>query len=189
MKRIYLILISILALSAFSCEDGEDGMDGPQGPAGQDGNANVSSYSFSVNRQDWGDNLHYGESNIFRAFNIPSDLIGGYDMSSVIAQGGAVLLYSDGGVINRQTAIPFSFTYEGIGIKLNAAINSNDLLISKTTNGYDNVAISLNEIPEEIRFIIVLIPNEIQEKMNDQKIDLTNYQAVANYFNLPDYIK
>ncbi|HPE83706.1 MAG TPA: hypothetical protein PLV43_08315 [Aequorivita sp.] len=186
-----LLMIAFLAImTACSPEDGKDGQDGAQGiqgeagQNGQDGNANVSSYTFSVNRSDWGDNLHYGGNNIFRAFNVSPELLGGNDMAATLNNGGSVLIYSDGGVVQRLLALPFSFSNSGIGIKLNAAINSSDLLISKTTNGWDNVSIAVEEIPQKINYIIVLIPKENQAKMDAKNIDLSDYNAVAKYYNL-----
>ncbi len=182
--KFWMIAVFAILITACSPEDGKDGMDGAQGPAGQDGNANVSSYTFNVNRGDWGDNLHYGENNIFRRFDVTPNLTGGQNLRTIIDEGGAVLIYANTGEISATTLLPFSFSYMGIGAKLNVDFSRSILLISKTTNGWDNVIIALNEIPAQIAYTIVTIPKEAATKMSNKNIDLTDYNSVADLYNL-----
>ena len=179
------ILIALFAVALTSCSP-EDGMDGEQGPAGIDGNANVESYSFAVNRADWNATSPYGDGNIFRDYPISPNLIGGNDINTIIGEGGAVLIYVNFLDVGDFLLMPVSFSYAGVGVKLTASLNRGVLFISKTTNGWDNLSIAINEIPETINYRIVLVPKEAQGKLykDGNPMNLSNFNTVANLFNL-----
>ena len=184
--KFIMIALFTLAITGCSPEDGKDGIDGidgQQGIPGEDGNANISAYSFAVNRADWNGGAHYGEGNIFSDYPITPDLIGGNSTSSILSEGGAVLIYANFLSVGDFMLMPASFSYMGIGVKLTASLNRGVLFISKTTNGWDNIAIANNEIPEIINYKIVLIPKEAAGRMaKDPNINLSNYEEVMSYF-------
>ena len=191
LKFIMIALFSLVL--ACSPEDGRDGIDGidgqdgQQGIPGEDGNANVSSYSFAVNRADWGTAAHYGEGNIFRDFEITPDLIGGNDMYSILNDGGAILIYANFLSVGDFFLMPVTFSYMGIGVKLTASLSRGDLFISKTTNGWDNLSIANAEIPEIINYKIVLIPKEAHGRMaNNKEINISSYQSISAYFGIKE---
>ena len=191
-SNLKFIMIALFTIALTSCspedgKDGIDGIDGQQGIPGQDGNANVSSYSFDVMRGDWAAASHYGEGNLFRDFLITPDLIGGNSLGRIFGDGGAVLMYARVLSVGDYLLMPVAVSYAGIGVKLTASINRESLFISKTTNGWDNLNIADNEIPEIINYKIVLIPKEAADKMaNDLDLNTSSYQSVLSYFGIKD---
>ncbi|QAA81051.1 hypothetical protein EI546_04615 [Aequorivita sp. H23M31] len=193
-SNLKLIMIALFSLVlACSPEDGKDGIngvdgqngqDGQQGIPGENGNANVVSYGFDVNRADWGSPANYGEGNIFRDFVITQDLIGGNSLSQIFSDGGAVLIYARILPVGDYFLMPIAFSYAGVGVRLTASLNRESLFISKTTNGWDNLSIADNEIPEVINFKIVLIPKEAAGRMaNNKEVDVNSYQSVMKFFS------
>src|SRR5690606_33286891 len=77
-QMVRCLFILILACGLYSCEGpvgpqgpiGPDGPAGPEGPRGEPGNSNVDVYQFSVSSDEWGDNYHYGDGNVFRSYEI-----------------------------------------------------------------------------------------------------------------------
>lgn len=171
---------------------GPKGDRGPKGEKGDPGNANVKSYTITVNRADWGSALHYGGGNVIRRYSIPASSVGGKSIASVYSEGGAVLVYGKisgggGNVFTDTRLLPLMLSYEvsgnTIGIKVEFEPQFGTLHISKTDNGYDNNTISENEIPETFTFRIVLIEGERINSVKS-KVNINDYKAVSEHLNL-----
>lgn len=143
--------------------EGPAGPEGPEGPMGPPGNANVQSYSFSVAKADWGVQLHYGGGNIFRGFEITSDLVGDVDLVDFFENGGVIVIYVRArgtATHNEWKAVPTIYsngTPTSIGTKIEYLAGRRLLVISKTTMGWDNTTISDAELPDSIPFRVFLI--------------------------------
>ena len=136
---------------------------GPQGPPG---NANVQQYEITVARADWSTTLFVFGGMQVRGYPLALEQLGGNHIRNIFNDGGAVLAYIRFGP-NRWVQMPYSYTYSvgsstPIGIRLGLNLGSelySRLEISKTTNGLDDRFIPIEEIPENLTFRIVIIPN------------------------------
>ena len=162
---------------------------GAKGDKGDTGNANVTSYTFFVQRANWSGNYHYGENNIFREFIIPNNLVGNNSISAIYNNGGAVLIY--GNVEDfpytetRLLPLIFSKTVNGdtFGLKVEFSPKYGRLYLSKTTKGYNNLLIDFNEMPASMFFKVVLIEGKNMSQMKG-KVDLSDFNAVTKYLSL-----
>lgn len=167
-----LLMIAFMAImTACSPEDGKDGKDGEQGiqgPAGQDGNANVTSYLFENVPINVGQN----------PFLIP-------EITKDIIDYGVVLGYLASNSGSRWFALPF-VNELGDEIRILYIYEGGLMLIS-------NVAARA-----DFRFVVIEgsagnRPNKeegksskeaIYEELEQAGIDINDYNAVANYYNL-----
>lgn len=166
-----LLIIAFLAImAACSPEDGKDGQDGAQGiqgepgQDGEDGNANITSYLFEYI------NLEPGR----RTFPIPA-------ITNDILQNGAVLGYSRNLYYNEWFPLPINYQ-NGTYIKI--------LLIKE-----GNVEIESTSVFQQLHFRFVVIEGSAGNRSSKQSetifkelkkagIDINDYNAVANYYNL-----
>lgn len=144
---------------------GETGPAGPQGAAGPPGNANVQSFELLVRNVDWSDNYHYGDSNIHRYYDVTDELLGGTSLASFFSSGGAIVAYAQGDGPNgysewRPLPYVYSQTKNGggyLGVKLDIIPTRGEIVISQTTNGWDNVSLPDVDLPEAVRIKLFLI--------------------------------
>jgi hypothetical protein len=122
-------------------------------------------YEFTVSASDWGNNLHYGSSNIFRAYTISPENVGGINVISFFNNGGAILVYAnahhtDGGSLGGWHNLPYMYqSVDGIGVKILYLISRGQLAIARTTSGWDSNSISDENLPDSVEFKIVFIKN------------------------------
>lgn len=142
---------------------GPEGPEGDEGPEGPPGNANIESYSFDVSAADWGMAQHFGGSNIYRGFVVPSGLVGGADLIEFFHSGGIIIIYvlATGAETYREWQLVLvsycNSVNDGIGVKISYLANRGMLAISKTTLGWDNLSIADAELPANLSFRIWLI--------------------------------
>ena len=169
----FLMIAFLAIMTACSPEDGKDGIDGADGEQGiqgdsgedgQDGNANVTSYLFEYI------NLEPGR----RTFPIPA-------ITNDILQNGAVLAYSRNLYYNEWFPLPINYQ-NGTYIKI--------LLIKE-----GNVEIESTSVFQQLHFRFVVIEGSagnrsskrsetIFKELKKDGIDINDYNAVANYYNL-----
>lgn len=121
-------------------------------------------HTFSVEAADWGNNLHYGDNNVFRAFDIPAALVGGTDLRAFWNAGGTILVYAQpqrSGGYNEDKAVPHLYsqgTAAGdIGVKIEYIPRRSSLVISQTDHGWDSNSIADAELPARVDVRVVLI--------------------------------
>ena len=170
-----LLMIAFLAImTACSPEDGKDGQDGEQGiqgeagQNGQDGNANVITVLF--------ENKAYIAG--ITDFIIP-------EITQDILDNGVVLGYLSA-INNRWLSLPYNYG----GLEMNIfSIQLNKLLLASNDDGGSN-----------FRFVIIEgsagnRPNKkggksakeaIYEELEQAGVDINDYDAVANHYNIPN---
>jgi hypothetical protein len=122
-------------------------------------------FEFTVSAADWGNNLHYGSNNVFRAYTIPSEDIGGINASSFFNDGGAIVVYANahhtnGGSLGSWHNLPYMYrSVDGVGVKILYLISRGQLAITRTTNGWDSNSISEDQLPDSVDFRFVFIKN------------------------------
>src|SRR5690606_7829471 len=203
-QMVRCLFILILACVLYSCEGpvgpqgpiGPDGPAGPEGPRGEPGNSNVDVYQFSVSSDEWGDNYHYGDGNVFRSYEILPEKVGDTGIKQFFDSGGVVLAYVQpfGNLsYNEWELTPHTFSlqvgYESgryiyIGVRVSFLPARGLLTINKTTNGWDATSLGEDEVPEKTDVRIVLIEPEKFAIARD-RIDFTNFEQVEHYFSLP----
>lgn len=173
-------------------EQGPKGDKGATGAKGATGTANVRVYSFSITAAQWGQNLHYGDDNVFRAYDIPASEVGGVNIVSFFKSGGVVLAYIKGGGSNGYSdwkLTPHVYSMEVgssyIGIRIECMPENGTITICKTTNGWDAASIASNELPAKTDVRIVLIEASTFERKK-AAINFSNYAEVKAAFHLPD---
>lgn len=191
-----LVLGALLIALSFACspEDGADGtqgiqgesgQQGEQGPQGEAGNANVSKYTITIADSDWNNGVHGGDDNTFNFYVVPEALTGGISISNsnyvVIAYGkpdGANYDYS------YDKPLPYTFGVENsFGLKFELSSGRSRVMMSKTTNGWDNSTVPLAERPNSFRLELFMI--EINAaRIAQNEIDFNNYNEVVEYFEL-----
>lgn len=171
-------------------ERGPQGEQGEQGPEGPGGNANVKTFQFTVAAEDWGNNLHYGSSNIFRAYTIPSEDVGEISLVAFFSAGGAILVYANahhegGGSLGSWHNLPYMYqSKDGIGIRIVYFFSRGQLGITRTTNGWDSNILNDANLPDTVDFKIVLIENTSLNQLKDMGINLSDYSSVMSYFGI-----
>lgn len=156
-----------------------------KGPKGDPGNANVKKYSFTVKKDDWfaaGDfrfgNYHdyfwiLGEANMY---------ITNPDYTAIAY---VRPHFSGQGMLKKQ--IPYVFgVNNNYGLKFELHTTPTPvahLLMSKTTNGWNNAAVPMAERPDELDVEIILIEVTVVNMLQG-KLDFTDIDAVTTYFNL-----
>ena len=205
MSKVNVCLLMVLAagLILISCEgptgpegpqgiQGEQGPAGPQGLTGEVGNANVKTYEFTVATDDWGSNLHYGSGNIFRAYTVTEEDVGGMDIVHFFHEGGAILVYANahhtnGGSLGSWHNLPYMYrSVDGIGIRIVHFFSRGQLGITRTTNGWDSNSISEDNLPDSVDFKMVLIENVSLNQMIDAGVNPEDHKSVISYFNSSD---
>jgi hypothetical protein len=203
LSKVYVCLLMVLAagLILISCEgptgpegppggQGEQGPAGPQGPTGEVGNANVKTYEFTVFATDWGSNLHYGSNNIFRAYTVTEEDVGGTDILHFFQEGGAILVYANahhtgGGSLGSWHNLPYMYrSIDGIGIRIFHMFSRGQLGITRTTNGWDANTISEENLPDSVDFRMVLIENTSLNQLKEAGINIEDHMSVISYFGL-----
>ncbi len=211
------ITLLTIGFALTSCtKEGPSGPEGPQGmvgeqgiqgPTGENGNANVQAFDLVINKTDWGTNLHYGGGNVYRAYTILPENVGGIDIPLLSAEGGAVLLYA---FIDYEDAayqtedelkqLPFLTTVNNMGLrfglKMEFSISRSSLLLAETEHGWDARNMADENVPDEVDVRIVLIESAASvagkqeasplEALKKAGINLDDYTAVMDYFGL-DY--
>ncbi len=108
----------------------------------------MQAFDIVVNKADWGPNLHYGGGNLYRAYDVILENVGGIDIRSLSTEGGIVLLYAfieyDDAAYQterEQKQLPFMTTVSGMGsdfgLRMEFSISRNALLMAKTEHGWD----------------------------------------------------
>jgi hypothetical protein len=160
---------------------GATGATGPKGDKGDTGNANVKRYSFDVEASQWKP-AHYGGSNNHNYFTVPQNLTGGIGISN---SGYVTLVYARPvGNYDEFKQLPYRFTVDNnYAVLLETGIQRSELLMSKTTNGINSLALPLAEIPSKIRYTIIMIEVGTANAAKG-KVDFDNYNKVSSYFKL-----
>lgn len=197
----YFLFVLITGFISLSCEgpvgpegpqgtQGPQGEEGPEGPQGEEGNANVKTFEFTVAAADWGNNLHYGSSNIFRAYSIPAEDVGDIDIRSFFSAGGAIVVYANahhegGGSLGSWHNLPYMYrSVDGIGIRILYFFSRGEMAITRTTNGWDANSISEDNLPDMVDIKMVLIENTSLNQLTELGVDLEDYSSVKSYFGL-----
>ena len=144
---------------------GPQGPPGPQGDQGVPGNANVEMYQFTIPAAAWDVGYHYGDKNVFRSYEIPPSALGGTQLSSFFFSGGAIIAYATGSGsngYNEWMPLPhvYSQTKSGggyLGIRLSLIPTRSSIVLSQTTNGWENQNVPTADLPAEINVRIFLI--------------------------------
>ena len=182
-RKILFTLPIIIALICFSCEgpegptgpqgqQGEAGAEGPQGPQGSPGESGTANVIYSpwidsdwteLDAREW--DMLIEDSNISVEFS---------------NAGGTVLVYRRNGPVDDAWVFPLPSggVYE-VGYAIDPA----------NTRLYLAVESSCCDIPSwfhDVQFRYVLIPGGLLTDGMKTKLDLTNYEAVAAYYGLPD---
>lgn len=201
-NKINRLLFSVLVIGviAVSCEGpvGPEGLQGPQGPQGEqgpvgvEGNANVITFEFTVAAEDWGNNLHYGSNNIFRAYTIQAEDVGDIELVSFFNDGGAIVVYANahhegGGSLGSWHNLPYMYqSIDGIGIRILYFFSRGQLAIASTTNGWDSNSITEANLPDTVDFKIVLIENTSLNQLTNMGVNLDDYSSVLSFFGMTD---
>ena len=166
-KRTLMYALTAFAILMAGCR-------GKEGPMGPTGNANVVSAQYTVNPQDWSANSYGGYNATLLVPEITSD----------ITNNGAVLVYN-------------------LNLDLNNNISSFNLLpytyVDNTSVEYIDYDASLSQIvisfkwvdngindtpsPATMYFKVVIIDGMPLSAVKE-KVNITNYNAVASYFKL-----
>jgi hypothetical protein len=205
MSKMNICLFMVLAagLILISCEgptgpegppgiQGEQGPAGPQGLTGEVGNANVKTYEFTVNKADWGSNLHYGSGNIFRAYTVTEEDAGGTDIAHFFLEGGAILVYANahhinGGSLGSWHNLPYMYrSVDGIGIRIIHMFSRRQLGITRTTNGWDSNSISEDNLPDSVDIKMILIENVSLNQLIEAGVDPEDHKSVISHFGASD---
>lgn len=209
LKLIALSMAGVALLSFTACEKegsigpegpqgerGPQGEQGPKGDKGEAGNANVKTYSFSITAEEWSQNYHYGDHNIFRFYTVLPEEAGGVDLRNFfMEEGGLVLVYVRGGPGNsprsggynewKLTPHIYSREVDGeiIGLRVEYVLGRGALTICRTTNGWDAKRTDGKEVPELTEVRIVLVEAHVFTKAKSE-INFANYREVKRYFDL-----
>lgn len=148
---------------------GAPGQDGQNGQNGEDGNANVKSYTFSVDADDWTDPTGAANQNEF-TLQVPA-------ITQDIVDNGAVHMYlpDSGG----WRAMPFTFI---------SSSNSDDVrsLIYIHRVGEILCRQYLSDAAPNFTYVgpfkVIVVAGEAGKKAPD--LDWSNYEEVAAYYNL-----
>lgn len=124
-------------------------------------------FEFTIAADDWGSNLHYGSNNIYRGYDVTPDLVGGHDLGSFFREGGSILAYADathegGGSLGGWHTLPYAYSRQSmsdVGIRIDLLVGRGRLVLSRTTNGWDNQSILSGDIPDEVDVRLVLVGN------------------------------
>jgi hypothetical protein len=178
------MVLSLALVSSCSPSDGVDGTNGvdgapgPQGPAGQDGqdgNANVIS-------SDW-IAVNFGPASSFGIYDIVDSNITAANMADA-----AILVY---GKIDANTVIVIPFVFDNRSYYFGLFASSNTLRMI----GYslDGSAETYNDFTD-VRFVIIPpgpgftagtdSSNKILADLENQGVDVADYESVAAHFNL-----
>ena len=124
-------------------------------------------YSFTIQAGDWDSGLHYGDGNVHRRYAIPDGQVGGVDLGSFWASGGAIIVYARPltAGYNELKMLPHMWSEptdaDPIGIKLEHMPARNAIVISRTTMGWDNLLLAEEDLPDSIEVTVVLIPADV----------------------------
>jgi hypothetical protein len=206
MSKVNVCLLMVLAagLILISCEgptgpegpqgiQGEQGPAGPQGLTGEVGNANVITYEFTVFTSDWGNNLHYGSGNIFRAYTVTEEDAGGTDIVHFFNEGGAILVYANanhagGGSLGSWHNLPYMYrSLDGIGLRIFYMFSRGQLGITRTTNGWDANSIAEDNLPDSVDIKLILIENTSLNQLIEAGVSLEDHKAVISYFGKKNF--
>lgn len=171
MKRTLLLSALVLAVLT-GCEQGPRG---PVGPQGDPGNANVFSLNFTFSIAD----AIINENVASVQYDVPSIT------PNVVDEGAVLLYFRDQGT---WTAMPFLFSYESSSLEavdytVNMAYGFDDefLEVFYETSVQDTDFardVFLDQPDREMKAVV------IEGFFSKTDIDLTDYEAVADYFGL-----
>lgn len=167
-------------------DEGAQGEKGDKGDIGDPGNANVKRYTIQVNAADWRAGLHFGNNVVHRTYIVDSSATGGVSISSsgYVVLGYAKQTSSDGGIYTESKQLPHTFPVDDdYGIVLNMMPDRNYLTISKTTNGFNRLGLTIDELPERVLFTIIMIEIDALAAHRNE-VDFNNVEAVSAYFKL-----
>jgi hypothetical protein len=148
------------------------GCRGKEGPMGPTGNANVVSAKYTVNPQDWSANTNGGYTAILTVPEITSDIF----------NNGAILVYR---IVD---IIPYSFnllpytSVDNTSITYwdyDAFVGEIDLYYKTIDNGFNST-----NVPGITMFFKVVIIEGMPLATVKEKVNITNFNAVASYFKL-----
>lgn len=171
MRTYRLFLVAVAgAIALAACE-------GPAGPPGPPGNANVISFTFTLNPED----LRYNGPVASVGYDIP-------EITPDVVAGGAVLLYfyEQG----TWTALPYVFAYESpelpavdFTVTLGYAFEVGflEVFYEASTSAVNLRELALVQTPRQLK--VVIIDGFAAAKA---PIDWRNYSAVKAYFGLED---
>lgn len=137
--------------------------EGPIGPQGQEGNANVSSGTFTVAIWQYNEPSYYAD--IFASF-ITDDIV----------QSGAVLVYAQTG-INQYTQLPLTFyqsTYYSTSLEVSTSTGSVRIIWTDSDRAQPIE-------PQSLNFKVVAIAASVLRR--NPNVDLNNYAAVEKAFS------
>ncbi|MCS6913455.1 MAG: hypothetical protein RMK29_19580 [Myxococcales bacterium] len=143
---------------------GPAGPQGPQGPMGLPGNANVKSYTFTIASGEWGPVLHYGDNNMYRGYEIKPDRVGGTDLRAFFERGGLIVIYAQttgASGYSEWKMLPYVYSRGSgnvlVGIRLEYLASRNMLVLSRTTNGWDNQIPADTDLPTRLNVRVFLV--------------------------------
>ncbi|MGB0788586.1 MAG: hypothetical protein ACPG7E_07040 [Marinirhabdus sp.] len=176
-KTIFTYLIMILALPITSCtgEDGANGMDGMDGADGQDGNANVIA-------SDWIPTDFIAGAVFVTAFNVEDANINDTNVNTA-----AILAFGQIGA--SAVPIPFVFSNRSYYFILFPNIN----IIRFVGTVADGTGTQVFDDIDAVRYVIIppaegrgasTTPEDIIQNLINKGVDVTDYGAVAKYFNI-----
>ena len=169
-RLVPVLVVLIAALVPMACE-------GPAGPPGPPGNANVISFSFTLNPET----LRYNGPVASVGYDVP-------EITPSVVEGGAVLLYfyEQG----TWTALPYTFAYESADlpavdftVTLGYAFEVGflEVFYEASTDEIDLRQLALVQTPRQLK--VVIIDGFVAAKA---PVDLRDYEAVKAFFGLKD---
>ncbi|MDD3005096.1 hypothetical protein [Flavobacterium sp.] len=164
MKRIFLLL-AVIGLTTLSSCEGDTGPQGPQGPPG------IESEVFELQNV----NFQLDQNNEYTIFQ---------QLNPVIFDSDNILIYRMSGIINAQTPI---WQLIPRTLYLNEGELDYDFDFSRVdftiyAGGTYNLALTPQFINNQT-FRIVIVPGYFSK---DSNLDLNDYHAVIDYFNIND---
>ena len=162
MKTKKLFLFAAIITAVLSACKGDKGDTGPQGAQG---NANVQSYTYTVNPSNW----------YALTYEWDTDLGVSAVSQSILDRGTVnVFMSTDGG--SNWLALPFSFT----GAEFNFLYKVGTVTVAYS---WDNGVLP-SSAPNTCKFKVIVVPGSIVR--NNPHIDWNNYSEVRARFNLND---
>lgn len=123
-------------------------------------------FEFTISAADWGNNLHYGSSNVYRRYDIPPEAVGGINVSQFFQDGGSFVAYVNanhvgGGSLGGWHSLPYLYrSADGIGVKIVLLASRGAIGIAETTGGWDSTSITEAELPDDVQVRMVFFDGE-----------------------------
>lgn len=168
---------------------GAKGDKGDKGDRGSDGNADVKSYSFEIAANEWERSAWAGIDNVGwnRYFVNGSKTGGDLRHDNEYVSFAYIETYFDGKSFARSKGhLPLRETFATYAINFELDLKNAWVLMSKTTNGVNQLEVPLGQRPDKVIVRIVRVKVENVNSLQG-KLDFKDYQAVSNHFNLRSY--